>query len=63
MFHSSELMPRASPYVRDAAGLERFLERLRAIIGTALQTKGVEWATLREIGTELMSETVHAGDR
>jgi len=63
MFHSSELMPGASPYVRDGAGLELFLERLRAIIGTALQTKGVEWATLREIGTELMSETVHAGDR
>ena len=63
MFHSSELMPGASPYVRDAAGLARFLERLRAIIGAALEAKDVEWATLSEIGSTLTSETVNAGER
>jgi peptidoglycan/xylan/chitin deacetylase (PgdA/CDA1 family) len=63
MFHSSELMPGASPYVRDAAGLAVFKERLRAIVETALQTKGVQWATLREVRTALLGEAVDAGRR
>lgn len=61
MFHSSELMPGASPYVRDEAGLDALLARLRAIIETALEAEGVRWATLREIGTELSGEAMHAG--
>jgi hypothetical protein len=63
MFHSSELMPGASPYVRDAAGLEAFLGRLRAIIETAMETKAVRWATLSEIRAELLGEAIDAGRR
>jgi hypothetical protein len=63
MFHSSELMPGASPYVRDAAGLAVFKQRLRAIVETALETKGVRWATLREVRTAVLGEAVDAGRR
>jgi len=55
MFHSSELMPGASPYVQDSAGLALFLARLRAIVESALATPGVRFATLREIA-EAMHE-------
>jgi hypothetical protein len=63
MFHSSELMPGASPYVRDAAGLELFLARLRAIVETALGTGGVRWATLREVPAAVLGEAADAGTR
>lgn len=63
MFHSSELMPGASPYVRDAAGLELFLARLRAIIETALQSGGVRWATLREVPAAVLNEAADAAAR
>jgi peptidoglycan/xylan/chitin deacetylase (PgdA/CDA1 family) len=53
MFHSSELMPGASPYVRDEAGLTRFLARLRAIVEEAIAAPGVRFATLREIAAEM----------
>lgn len=49
MFHSSELMPGASPYVRDAAGLEAFLLRLRAILETVCAERGVAPATLLDV--------------
>jgi hypothetical protein len=61
MFHSSELMPGASPYVRDSAGLDLFLARLRAIVETALETNDVRWATLREVRTAVLGEAVDAG--
>jgi len=60
MFHSSELMPGASPYVRDAAGLDLFLARLRAIVETALETPDVRWATLREVRTAVLGEAADA---
>lgn len=63
MFHSSELMPGASPYVRDEGELERFLERLRAIVETALEAPGVRWATLREARAALMGEGSDAAPR
>lgn len=61
MFHSSELMPGASPYVRDAAGLDKFLERLRAIVETVLATPGSQWATLREVRAAVPDEAVDVG--
>jgi peptidoglycan/xylan/chitin deacetylase (PgdA/CDA1 family) len=61
MFHSSELMPGASPYVRDDAGLDAFLKRLRTIVEAALETAGVRWATLSEIRAEMLDEAVDAG--
>ena len=63
MFHSSELMPGASPYVRDDAGLELFLARLRAIVETTLQATNVRWATLREVRTAVRGEAADAGAR
>ena len=63
MFHSSELMPGASPYVRDEVGLDRFLERLRAIVETALQARNARWATLREVRTAVLGEAADAGAR
>jgi len=51
----SPLMPGASPYVQDSAGLALFLARLRAIVESALATPGVRFATLREIA-EAMHE-------
>ena len=63
MFHSSELMPGASPYVRDAAGLDLFLARLRAIVETALQTSDVRWATLREVRRAVLGEAADADAR
>jgi len=53
MFHSSELMPGASPYVRDAAGLEAFLARLRAVLETVCAGRGVAPATLLEVRERL----------
>ena len=55
MFHSSELMPGASPYVRDAAGLEAFLARLRAVLETVCAGRGVVPATLLEVRERLTS--------
>lgn len=63
MFHSSELMPGGSPYVRDAAGLDLFLARLRAIVETALDGTDVRFATLSEIGAAMRDGGVHAGPR
>jgi peptidoglycan/xylan/chitin deacetylase (PgdA/CDA1 family) len=63
MFHSSELMPGASPYVRDAAGLELFVARLRAIVETALETSDVRWATLTEVRTAVLGEGADAWAR
>jgi len=61
MFHSSELMPGASPYVKDAEGLTLFLARLRAIVETALESSDVRWATLSELRGELLTEAADAG--
>lgn len=49
MFHSSELMPGASPYVRDEAGLEAFLARLRAVVEPLMADGSVVPATLADV--------------
>jgi len=58
MFHSSELMPGASPYVRDAAGLEAFLARLRAVLEIVCAGRGVVPATLLEVRERLTAAPV-----
>jgi hypothetical protein len=54
MFHSSELMPGASPYVRDRQDLTRFLRRLEAIFSAALSGSGSAPATLSQARDILM---------
>lgn len=46
MFHSSSLMPGGSPYVRDAAGLERFLARLCDVFEYCLNRRGMAADTM-----------------
>lgn len=41
MFHSSSLMPGGSPYVPDAASVDRFLERLAALFEYCLNVRGL----------------------
>jgi len=53
MFHSSELMPGASPYVRDEVELEAFLARLRAVLETVCAARGVIPATLQGVHERL----------
>jgi hypothetical protein len=45
-FHSSELMPGASPYVRNPQELKRFLFRLRTIFAEAMSIAGTVPSTL-----------------
>lgn len=51
-FHSPSLRPGCTPYVRDAADLERFYAWWRAVLAH-LAACGVKSATAREIGTQL----------
>ncbi len=46
MFHSSSLMPGGSPYVRSAADLDQFLERIRQTFGHCLHGRKMESRTL-----------------
>ena len=56
MFHSSELMPGGSPYVRDRRDLKCFLRRLEAIFSAALTGSGSAPATLRQ-ARDILLET------
>jgi hypothetical protein len=46
MFHSSSLLPGASPYVRSADDLERFYQSLRDIFGFVRDVLKLETSTL-----------------
>lgn len=46
MFHSSSLMPGGSPYVPDAASVDRFLDRLAALFEYCLRVRGLATDTM-----------------
>ena len=48
MFHSMEIIPNASPYVRSKKGQGKFLKKLKSIF-EYLKTLGFESKTLTEI--------------
>lgn len=48
MFHSSSLLPGASPYVPDAAARDEFLNRLRIVFQYALQQRRLTASTLTD---------------
>ena len=48
MFHSMEVIPNASPYVKSRSGRKRFLEKLKAVFADLKKLK-VESRTLQEI--------------
>lgn len=48
MFHSSSLLPGASPYVRNEHQLRDFLERLQHVFWHCLEQRGMQSGTLQE---------------
>lgn len=52
LFHSSELLPGASPYHPDEASVRGFLERLRRLLDHVVGTLGAEGRTYREFASE-----------
>lgn len=48
MFHSSSLLPGASPYVRNEHQLQDFLERLEQVFRYCLEQRGLQTGTLQE---------------
>jgi hypothetical protein len=52
VFHSSELMPGGSPYHATQEDVNRFFERLREILGYLIERRGLQNATLAELGRQ-----------
>ena len=53
--HSSDLLPGATPYVRDEADLKRFLATLRCVAHHVRTVHGARFVTVREAHSILMS--------
>ena len=51
MFHSSEVMPGTSPYIRSEGEREAFLARLERVFRHARARRGLGAATLEELAS------------